>query len=338
LQGSAKNHKKTPEGPSKTHTLARMDVKGVTKALRRGGLMADPAGTKELASLVNSLNIPISVALAKVKSYLTEVATDGKMPVLTVQHVTAALKETPSAVVAEETEHDEREDDVEMSVSEVGSVPVVRVVSALEQPKVRFQGDSHRLTQTEMNGLNMKGNFFSSSCSDKALMMLNRYHLVHQRLIRNPLFQTSIVDVQFNPGAKKFEIIPVASLISLQQGELCCLFGLLDEIGDGCYSLEDTSGSIELDLSQCELAHGIIFPGCFVLVEGKRRTRTLEVVTIGLPPAEPRNETLTIFPHFRPRKLRQTEGMVLMFSDACLSDSSVRFLSSHPIIISCLVL
>lgn len=64
------------------------------------------------------------------------------------------------------------------------------------------------------------------------------------------------------------------------------MLGLLAQRGAGIFDLEDPTGSVRLDLSQCKFREGLITEHCFVLIEGIYDDKIFYVSGMANPPAE----------------------------------------------------
>lgn len=149
------------------------------------------------------------------------------------------------------------------------------VVSAFEQPRLSYNAKQKQFDH----------GFGSSSLlattSHKTHMFRQRYHLVHQRLLRNESFQTSAV-TSAQPGTplpgssrlstlNAYKITPIANLLG-RGGSIHMLLGLLSSSPSGLLTINDLTGSINIDI-QCARPspeEGIWFtPGMIVVVDGR---------------------------------------------------------------------
>ena len=64
------------------------------------------------------------------------------------------------------------------------------------------------------------------------------------------------------------------------------VLGMLTMLKHGIYSLEDVTGSLDLDMSEAKFHKGLYTENCFVLVEGWYEDRIFHVVAMGHPPIE----------------------------------------------------
>lgn len=65
------------------------------------------------------------------------------------------------------------------------------------------------------------------------------------------------------------------------------VLGMITQMVEGKYHLEDATGSVELDLSETTFHTGLYTENCFVLAEGSYEDKVFHITAIGLPPPEP---------------------------------------------------
>ena len=134
----------------------------------------------------------------------------------------------------------------------------------------------------------------------KIEMYRQRFCLIHQRVLRNPMFRKGLHKGGGNSkgGSAAITLTPVESLVGRSSGRFhCYILGMITQTGDnhGQYHLEDLTSSILVDLSQCEMVgDGMITEGCIVLVEGEVIDGLLYARKIGHPPSEERDESLEV--------------------------------------------
>jgi DNA polymerase epsilon subunit 2 len=152
----------------------------------------------------------------------------------------------------------------------------LKVVSAFDQPRLIYSISKKALEPA------------SSSASllppiqHKVALFRNRYHLVHQRLMRNESFQAPAFSTASRPPSLQhsassmatqqnaYKITPISNLLG-RSGSSHLLLGLLVHSAAGDLALTDLSGSVVLDLSTARPVpeDGAWFcPGMIVLVEG----------------------------------------------------------------------
>lgn len=99
----------------------------------------------------------------------------------------------------------------------------------------------------------------------KTELFRQRYHLIHQRVLRNDSFQGTTVG-----GKGEFRITPIANLLG-RNGTGHLILGLLTIAPTGTLAISDLTGSISLDLEQATSIDPVetwLCPGMIVLVDG----------------------------------------------------------------------
>ncbi|KAF2147562.1 uncharacterized protein K452DRAFT_217748 [Aplosporella prunicola CBS 121167] len=149
----------------------------------------------------------------------------------------------------------------------------IKVVSAFEQPKMVYN-----VTKKHFDRSTARPSLFPPP-SHKTDLFRQRYHIIHQRLLRNDAFQTpsfagnrssSLHRTASISTTSTNKITPVANLLG-RSGSDHLLLGLLAVSPTGTLVLSDLSGSISLDLSHARPIpeDGAWFaPGMIVLVDG----------------------------------------------------------------------
>lgn len=138
-------------------------------------------------------------------------------------------------------------------------------------------------------------------------MFANRYHVVKDRVMRNDLFQghgdtfnplSSIAGpMSSGPGSFSSQNMTITQIKNLlgRDGRSFLLLGLLRPNYKGGWSLEDPSGSVEVDLSQAIPTVGTFYvSGCILLAEGIYFSagHKFHVASLAHPPGERREATM----------------------------------------------
>ncbi|KAF1357927.1 DNA polymeras-like protein epsilon subunit B [Lizonia empirigonia] len=164
----------------------------------------------------------------------------------------------------------------------------IKVIGAFDQPKHMYN-----VSQRHFEKSTTKPSLFPNP-SHKTELFRQRYHMVHQRILRNETFQTptfstarsaslhrtgSLVASQINT------ITPIANLLG-RTGSTHLLLGMLTVSPTGALSLSDLTGTIALDMQHARPIpeNGAYFaPGIIVL---------FLAFSVGHPPCERRTATL----------------------------------------------
>ncbi|KAH7914209.1 DNA polymerase epsilon, subunit B [Hygrophoropsis aurantiaca] len=136
----------------------------------------------------------------------------------------------------------------------------------------------------------------SGTADSRIFSARNRLHIIKQSILRNEHFSPSTL-----PSRDREHLVTLKSVKQLlgRAGERFLLLGMLSHNKEGKLCVEDSDGSVELDLSKLdEPGEGLYTDGCFALVEGEyTEDGTLEVVAMGQPPCEDRDTARSIYGH-----------------------------------------
>lgn len=136
----------------------------------------------------------------------------------------------------------------------------------------------------------------AGSADSRIAAVRNRLHIIKQSILRNEHFSPSTL-----PSRDREHLVTLKSTKQLlgRAGERFLLLGMLAHNKEGKLCVEDSDGSVELDLSKMdEPGEGLYTEGCFALVEGEyNEDSILEVVAMGQPPCEDRETARSIYGH-----------------------------------------
>ena len=128
----------------------------------------------------------------------------------------------------------------------------------------------------------------------KAELYRERYTLLHQRTSRHDLFTPAVLGSQTD--SKKFQLKPVEFLLgsTAKLGEIIVL-GMLTQLKESKWFIEDPTGAVQLDLSRANFHTGLFTENCFVLAEGWYEDEIFHVNAFGFPPPEAAATTRNYF-------------------------------------------
>lgn len=120
--------------------------------------------------------------------------------------------------------------------------------------------------------------------------------------MRNPVF---------NPSVQ----VPNSIQLSTIDGLMGCGFektilGILHQVEDNCWSLEDMNRSVRVDLSGTETALGYFAEGAIVLAQGVYKGGVLYLRTMSHPPIEKSEEAVEALP----KEIWEPDNTAIMYS------------------------
>ncbi|KHJ42322.1 hypothetical protein D918_07662, partial [Trichuris suis] len=152
--------------------------------------------------------------------------------------------------------------------------------NANEIPKYLFQLEKRRFVPCR------KKHILFGDADDKADMFRERFLLVYQRLLHHPLFSEE--ETTGNILNKKYMLRSVGSLCA-EDGIIlknAVVVGMISQMKQDKFYLEDLTGHIEIDLSEATFQPGIYVEDSVVMVEGFCHDMILHATAIGFPPVE----------------------------------------------------
>jgi len=170
----------------------------------------------------------------------------------------------------------------------------VEVVSAFETPKLVYQvmRKQFQVQDPLQNDWSLWG-----SAQDKTSMLAERYALLHQRVLRHDLFRPN--DLHGSTATGQHQLTPVESLLgnsssgSKGQQRLILVLGLLLQLQEGVYYLEDPTGQVPVNLSNAVITDGsFVTEHSILLAEGHFQDGVLVVHRLGQPLPETRADSL----------------------------------------------
>ncbi|XP_022137711.1 DNA polymerase epsilon subunit B isoform X2 [Momordica charantia] len=126
--------------------------------------------------------------------------------------------------------------------------------------------------------------------SAKAALYRDRFLLLSQRLSRDQHFSKPA----FNTGMSHFGSCEISSIQSLvgQTGRRWVM-GVISQMEDGHFYLEDLTASVEINLSNAKITTGLFTENTIVVAEGEMLVEGIfQVITCGFPPLEDRDKSL----------------------------------------------
>ena len=165
------------------------------------------------------------------------------------------------------------------------------MIDAFSVPRFAFNSDRKKFLPTS-GSVSLHANNANAKCE----VFRERYAILHQRTMRHELFSPVVEGANQSQVAEKFALKPVEYLLgsTANVGQVIVL-GMLTQMKEGKYYLEDPTGVVELDLKPTSFHTGLYTENCFVLAEGTYEDEVFHVKALGFPPAEPAQVTRNHF-------------------------------------------
>ncbi|KAF5400224.1 hypothetical protein PHET_06208 [Paragonimus heterotremus] len=169
--------------------------------------------------------------------------------------------------------------------------PVLYVIDAFEVPRFHYSKSLKKFIPLESTSMNRQmDSIFPASAQVKAFLYAHRYEVVHQRVLRHQLFSQTSANGNTNTDGSQlasYRIRPIEYLLaSGSKIDSVIVLGMLCQLREGDWHLEDPTGIVRLNLSQAVFHEGLFPEGCIVLAEGSYDDKLLLVTGMGLPPCE----------------------------------------------------
>ena len=192
---------------------------------------------------------------------------------------TAINREVVEAAVSEVNQDSEEDND-----------KFFNLIDAFSTPRFVYNADRSKfLLSTDVNPS------LHGTSKDKAQMFCERYNIVKQRTMRHELFTPSTV-ASSGQKVSKFELRTIEYLLgSSSVIENVIVLGMLIQMKEGLFWLEDPTGVVKLDLEKALFHTGLYTENCLVLAEGDYDDGVLSITALGFPPAEPASITRAHF-------------------------------------------
>lgn len=171
----------------------------------------------------------------------------------------------------------------------------MQLLDAFDMPRLKFDPMRKQFTLLSET-MEEKGRSLHGEAVDKVEMFAQRYALIQQRILRQDLFRPKLVPAEGrhtaeDSGSGTLFITPVESLLG--RSGVKFLLGMIVQVEEGIYYLEDHTGQVPMDLSQASiLTEGFITENCIVLIEGEMIDGMLRVHRMGNPLVETRAAAL----------------------------------------------
>ncbi|XP_051136673.1 DNA polymerase epsilon subunit B [Andrographis paniculata] len=169
----------------------------------------------------------------------------------------------------------------------LSAASALRIIDAFDFPKFRYD-PIKKLFHKYTGKLPIHGD-----ASAKLSLYRDRFLLLFQRLSRDPHFSKPVFDSDISDYGS-CQISPIQSLVG-QTGKRWVM-GLISQLEDGHFYLEDLTAAVEADLTNARITTGFFVENTVVLAEGEMLLNGIfQVKTCGFPPLEDREKSVSMF-------------------------------------------
>ncbi|XP_063500660.1 DNA polymerase epsilon subunit 2 isoform X3 [Symphalangus syndactylus] len=142
---------------------------------------------------------------------------------------------------------------------------VFNIIGAFDIPRFVYNSERKKFLPLLMTN-HPAPNLFGTA-RDKAEMFRERYTILHQ---------LKTIETLLGSTTKIGDVI---------------VLGMITQLKEGKFFLEDPTGTVQLDLSKAQFHSGLYTEACFVLAEGWFEDQVFHVNAFGFPPTEPSSTT-----------------------------------------------
>ncbi|XP_045443450.1 DNA polymerase epsilon subunit 2 isoform X9 [Pipistrellus kuhlii] len=167
---------------------------------------------------------------------------------------------------------------------------IFNIIGAFDIPRFVYNSERKKFLPLLMTN-HPKPNLFGTA-RDKAELFRERYTILHQRTHRHELFTPPVIGSHPDESGSKFQLKTIETLLgnTTKIGDVIVL-GMITQLKEGKFFLEDPTGTVQLDLSKAQFHSGLYTESCFVLAEGWFEDQVFHVNAFGFPPTEPSSTT-----------------------------------------------
>nr|XP_022334080.1 DNA polymerase epsilon subunit 2-like [Crassostrea virginica] len=168
------------------------------------------------------------------------------------------------------------------------------IIDAFSVPRYTYSADRKKFILNSTLGLPPP--CLHGTAQDKVTLFLDRYTILQQRTQRHDLFTPPVIGAEKDESTKKFQLKPIEYLLgsTARLGEIIVL-GMLTQLKEGKWYVEDPTGAVQVDLTDANFHTGLFTENCFVLAEGWYEDEVFHVNAFGFPPPEPAKVTRAYF-------------------------------------------
>lgn len=209
------------------------------------------------------------------------------------------------------------------------------LIDAFEIPPFAYNTDQKKFFPVAKNSLKL-----FADADAKAKLFRERYAILYQRTCRHELFSPPVLGQPMSSKTPKFRLQTIEYLLSSSGiPDKIIVLGMLFQLREGKFYLEDLTGKVELDLSSCVFHTGMFVENSFVLAEGNY-DEVFHITAIGFPPIESHSVSRNYFGNInffgglspiaakssvklQAMLTENTGAMIVFMSDLFLNDNKV---------------
>ncbi|XP_012867681.1 PREDICTED: DNA polymerase epsilon subunit 2 [Dipodomys ordii] len=167
---------------------------------------------------------------------------------------------------------------------------IFNIIGAFDIPRFVYNSERKKFLPLKMTN-HPAPNLFGTA-RDKAELYRERYTILHQRTHRHELFTPPVIGSHPDESGSKFQLKTIETLLgSTTKIRDVIVLGMITQLKEGKFFLEDPTGTVQLDLSKAQFHSGLYTEACFVLAEGWFEDHVFHVNAFGFPPTEPSSTT-----------------------------------------------
>ncbi|XP_070517349.1 DNA polymerase epsilon subunit 2 [Cardiocondyla obscurior] len=201
---------------------------------------------------------------------------------------------------------------------------VFNVIDGYNMPKIKYDISKKKFIIDSKNSY--------PETEYKSLVFRHRFEMAWYKTLRHKQFLSSKFEKQ---QTDRTNLIPIEYLLSeLRLGDVCVM-GLITQLKEDQYYLEDTSGTVKIDLSNTNFQDTFVMEGCIVIANGVYKDDVLHVKSINLPPIEsseslrldfgdtntfggPHNKSLKMSEKLQVHEESNQDGMIIFIAELWL--------------------
>ena len=161
------------------------------------------------------------------------------------------------------------------------------VYDAFEFPKFSYNSDQKKFINSSLSPLSLH-----PEAASKITLFRERLILSQQILQRHELFSVRSIA---SASTEKYSLTTAEALQGCTHNDSCIMMGMLVQLKEDEYHLEDLTGAVKLDISLASYQKGIYSENSIIIVEGRYEEKVLLAKAIGFPPYESAKKTINFF-------------------------------------------